>query len=319
MKYFFPLLVVFYWYVACTPKKTNHHLPSVPARFFIEVQVTPGDGIPMEQALDDLAKLAADRLEMAGVNYQSIETDAAANTIRFRLIGSPGAQRGSTPDDEAVFFQNVIIPKAELEFWDIYQVSDSGLATPFARFYEEGFLFKYLEYNAQGQLGSAVFGIADAAHVPVIDSFLALPEKKALFPSDLLFGWARARMGTGQLELYALKTGNKPAPLTSRDLADAYVHPGGRPNDAQVGLDFKADAAVVWEKMTRKAAEDHNRGIAIVLNGKILSVPLVMQPITVGKSSLSAGFTFAEAQDLALQLKMTMAGHRMTLIKTEAL
>lgn len=71
--------------------------------------------------------------------------------------------------------------------------------------------------------------------------------------------------------------------------------------------------------MTRKASEDNHRGIAIVLNDEILSVPMVMTPIPGGKSSLTGDFTSKEAQDLALQLKMTIAGHRLNIVKAEAL
>lgn len=304
--------------VACSTEK-KHHLPSVPARFLIEVKVVPVAGVPAGQALKDMAKFAVDRLEMAGITYQDVETDETTNTIRFRLIDGPPAQSGETVDYNAEYFQNTILPKAKLEFWDIYQVQDPGLAKPFMQFYEEGFLFKYLEFNQQGYLGPAVFGIADIADVPVIDSFLALPEKKALFPPDLLFGWAKARMEAGKLELYALKTYNKAAPLSGNDLTDAYAYPDGQSGNVLVGLDFNAHSALTWAEMTRKAAADNHRGIAILLNDEILSVPMVMNAITEGKSAITGGFTLKEAQDLALQLKMTIAGHRMSVLKVESL
>ncbi|MDZ4679874.1 MAG: hypothetical protein SH848_14640 [Saprospiraceae bacterium] len=318
MKHALLLLLALYMATACSPGEKKH-LPSEAARFLIEVKVIPVAGIPADQALNDMAKFAVDRLETAGITYQAVETDETTNTIRFRLIDGPPAQAGERVHYDAAYFQNAIIPKAKLEFWDIYQVNDPGLSAPFQQFYEEQFLFKYLEFNVQGQSGPTVFGIADLADVPVIDSFLALPEKKALFPPDLKFGWAKARMVGGKLELFALKTYNRPAPLTGRDLKDAYVFVDGQPGQVMVGLDFKAGAAVIWEEMTRKASEDNHRGIAIVLNDKILSVPLVMSPIPGGKSSITGDFTLEEAQDLALQLKMSTAGHQMTVLKAVAL
>lgn len=318
MKYMFPVLLGLCLASACSQQK-KYHLPRVPARYLVVVQVAPVAGVPPETALTDMAQFATDRLETTGITYQSIETDEATNTIHFRLIDGPPAQAGETVRYDAAYFQNAILPKAKLEFWDIYQVQDSGLSAPFQQFYEEQFLFKYLEFNGGGYLGSTTFGIADVADVPVIDSFLALPEKKALFPPDLVFGWAKARMGAGKLELYALKTYNKAAPLSGSDLKDAYAYPDGQSGQVLIGLDFNANATLTWEEMTRKASEDNHRGIAIVLNDEILSVPMVMTPIPGGKSSITGGFTSKEAQDLALQLKMTMTGHQMTVLKAEAL
>lgn len=318
MKYTGLLLLGLCGAMACSPEK-KHYLPSEPARFLIEVKVIPVAGVPADQALEDMAKFAVDRLETAGITYQAIETDKTTNTIQFRLIDGPPAQAGETVHYDAAYFQNAIIPKAKLEFWDIYQVSDSGLSKPFMQFYEEQFLFKYLEFNLKGYMGTTVFGIADVANVPVIDSFLALPEKKALFPPDLKFSWAKARMEPGKLELFALKTHNRPAPLTGKDLKDANGNLDEQSGDVFVSLDFNARGAEAWEEMTRKASEDNHRGIAIVLNDEILSVPMVMTPIPGGKSSITGSFTFEEVQDLTLQLKMTIAGHQMTVVKAVAL
>jgi len=318
MKYIFPALLGLCLTSACSQQK-KHHLPRESARYLIVVQVTPAAGVPAATALKDMAEFAKDRLETAGITYQGIETDESTNTIHFRLIDGPTVPAGTKARYDAAYFQNAIVPKAKLEFWDIYQVQDTGLSAPFQQFYEETFLFKYLEYNGQDRLGATVFGIAEIADVPVIDSFLALPEKNALFPPDLKFSWAKARMESGKLELFALKTHNRPAPLTGKDLKDAYAYPDGQSGGVMVGLDFNANAAVTWEEMTRKAAEDNHRGIAIVLNDEILSVPMVMTPIQGGKSSLTGGFTAKEAQDLALQLKMTIAGHQMTVLKAVTL
>lgn len=319
MKYIFSALLGLCLISACSQQK-KYHLPREPARFLIVVQVTPVAGVPAATALKDMAQFATDRLETAGITYQGIETDESTNTIHFRLIdGPPAPPAGPTARYEVAYFQNAIVPKAKLEFWDIYQVQDPGLSAPFQQFYEEQFLLKYLEFNKEGYLGSTTFGIANVADVPVIDSFFALPEKKALFPPDLVFGWAKARMDSGKLELFALKTHNRPAPLTGKDLKDAYAYPDGQSGGVLISLDFNANGAVIWEEMTRKAAEDNHRGIAIVLNDEILSVPMVMTPIPGGKSSITGGFTSAEAHDLALQLKMTIAGHQMTVVKAETL
>ncbi|MDO5483828.1 MAG: protein translocase subunit SecD, partial [Desulfovibrionaceae bacterium] len=89
------------------------------------------------------------------------------------------------------------------------------------------------------------------------------------------------------------------AMLTGEDVADA------RPsfdqlNQATVALSFNARGARRFEEVT---AENVGRRMAIVLDGKVYSAPVIRERIGGGRASISGSFTTDEAQDLAIVLR----------------
>ncbi len=89
------------------------------------------------------------------------------------------------------------------------------------------------------------------------------------------------------------------AMLTGEDVADA------RPafdqmNQAYVTLNFNRRGAEIFERVT---AENVNRRMAIVLDGKVYSAPVIRERIGGGRASISGSFTTTEAQDLAIVLR----------------
>lgn len=97
-------------------------------------------------------------------------------------------------------------------------------------------------------------------------------------------------------ELIALE---KDAMLTGEDVADA------RPafdnmNKSYVTLNFNARGARIFERVT---TESVGRRMAIVLDGKVYSAPVIRERIGGGRASISGNFTTAEAQDLAIVLR----------------
>lgn len=102
--------------------------------------------------------------------------------------------------------------------------------------------------------------------------------------------------GTQKEELIALE---KDAMLTGEDVADA------RPafdnmNKSYVTLNFNARGARIFERVT---TESVGRRMAIVLDGKVYSAPVIRERIGGGRASISGNFTTAEAQDLAIVLR----------------
>lgn len=91
----------------------------------------------------------------------------------------------------------------------------------------------------------------------------------------------------------------KDAMLTGEDVADA------RPafdqmNQAYVTLNFNGRGGRIFERVT---AENVGRRMAIVLDGKVYSAPVIRERIGGGRASISGNFTTAEAQDLAIVLR----------------
>ncbi len=100
--------------------------------------------------------------------------------------------------------------------------------------------------------------------------------------------------------------GNKyllsPAAIEGTQLSDASF--GIPQNDVQyvVNLDFNGEATDVFADLTR-AISGTQEQFAIVLDGEVLSAPVVTTPITDGNAQISGDFTAETAESLANSLK----------------
>lgn len=92
----------------------------------------------------------------------------------------------------------------------------------------------------------------------------------------------------------------KRAPVVSgADLDDAQKAYGEN-NEPVVSFSFKPAGAKKFAKATR---ENVGRQLAIVLDGKIISAPVINGPIPGGKGQITGNFTVESANDLALLLR----------------
>ena len=93
-----------------------------------------------------------------------------------------------------------------------------------------------------------------------------------------------------------------PAIIEGTQLSDASF--GIPQNDVQyvVTLDFNGDATTVFSQVTQALAGTQEQ-FAIVLDGKVLSAPVVNTPITNGNAEISGNFSQKSAQSLANSLK----------------
>ncbi|MEO3784190.1 protein translocase subunit SecD [Actinocorallia sp. B10E7] len=105
-----------------------------------------------------------------------------------------------------------------------------------------------------------------------------------------------------------------PAGLTGADVGGAS--PGSNPQSGPgwfVNVDFKGQGEAKWAKLTGDAAcqpgGDPRRRVAIVLDGKVISSPQVVESvpcgvgITGGSTQITGDFTFESAEELALLIR----------------
>lgn len=152
--------------------------------------------------------------------------------------------------------------------------------------------------------GGAVIGAANAADIATIDKYLALPEVRDCFPSDVVFKWAIKGdpQADGRFFLYTIKV-ERPdgkAPLDGSVISDARAAYAQTGADAEVSMSMNSNGITEWAQLT---ADNVGRCVAIVLDGYVYSAPVVRQKIEGGNSSISGNFTIQEAQDLANVLK----------------
>ncbi len=119
-----------------------------------------------------------------------------------------------------------------------------------------------------------------------------LPPGVALFPMVT----TRADGSTSE-SMIAL---DKDPLMTGEDVADARPTFDSRDNKPSGGLTFNSRGASMFERIT---GEHIQKRLAIVLDGKVHSAPVINDRISGGKASISGSFTPTEAQDLAIVLR----------------
>ena len=152
--------------------------------------------------------------------------------------------------------------------------------------------------------GGAAIGAATAADTVAINKYLALPEARDCFPSDVRFKWGvkGEKMADGQFLLYTIKVerADGKAPLDGSAISDARATYAQTGANAEVSMAMNSNGITEWAQLT---GENVGKCIAIVLDGYVYSAPVVRGKIEGGNSSISGDFTIQEAQDLANVLK----------------
>lgn len=97
--------------------------------------------------------------------------------------------------------------------------------------------------------------------------------------------------------LFLLK---KDPEITGAALTNAKVKIGGQYNMPYVAIDFNKEGAVKFAKITEVNIE---RNLAIVLDGRVQSAPVIKSKIPDGHAIIEGNFTMEEAKNLAIVLR----------------
>lgn len=116
--------------------------------------------------------------------------------------------------------------------------------------------------------------------------------------------WSNKPDASNTLELYFLDIGNSgKKPLTGEVITSARQVLDQNASPA-VSMGMNTTGTRDWAKMTKEAEEkEPNGSIAIVLDDKVYSAPVVQGEIPNGHSEITGNFTVEEAKDLANVLK----------------
>jgi len=94
----------------------------------------------------------------------------------------------------------------------------------------------------------------------------------------------------------------KEAVLTGENVVDAQVtFDQSSFGEPYVSLKFNSKGATAFAKITEENVGKH---LAIVLDGKVHSAPVIREPIPSGEAKIEGGFDFDEANDLAIILRV---------------
>jgi SecD/SecF fusion protein len=246
-------------------------------------------------------------LEQANTTLASI---LRADDIIEETDGEGAESAVSAPEDESTSILDIPQEDLLLDTSGLDLLSDLDSAQVFddqeAQFYRENpliaVLTPYLDNQRNFIPGSSV-GVVLLKDTSKVSEYLAIPQIRQLFPSDLKFAWHFQPDGEEQqfVRLHALRsTRNNQPIMEGKYVTDARVTNDPYTGEFEVSMNMNGEGAKKWANVTR---ENVGEAIAIVLDGLVYSAPSVSEEIKGGSSSISGNFTQADADDLANILK----------------
>lgn len=263
----------------------------------------------VDKAVDRSYDIITRRIDQFGTTQPNVQRLKNTRRIQLEL---PGVHR---PERVRALLQEV----AQLKFWQVYE---SETLTKSLQAVEASLIAKQRALTAkkpssesnQGD-GMAVpsllslrqkgYGLTYALEdVPTITRLLEQPEVRKQMPADLRWHWGSATRLTSDsveaIELYPLKASRGgQAALEGEVVKEAHQTFDERGNPA-VSMQMNTVGTKMWKRLT---AENIGRRIAITLDDRVYSAPVVHTEIANGSSQITGQFTLEEARDLANVLR----------------
>ncbi len=140
----------------------------------------------------------------------------------------------------------------------------------------------------------------DMDDIPLIERMLEDVKADSILPTSSLL-WAKddiaMRDGRQARQLHVLE---KKVQLTGEGITRAYVRADPTTGQPEVNLNFSASAAAKFARIT---GANVGRRLAIVLDGRVASAPVIQNKISGGRATISGTFSDDEARDLRVVLE----------------
>ncbi len=274
------------------------------------------------QAFNNTYRILNTRIDRFGLASPTINPDPTKGIINIELAGISDKERvrsylQSTANlqfFEVYTFENKDFQTAILAADKAIELSNAGIVdstvvakvdtakanaakNPLLRIVQ--FTQPYQAKNGQ-YIFPAEIGYTMKKDSAVLNAYLALPEVKSKFPSNLVFMYGKPDESDPKakdvLPLYAIKTlENGLAELEGDHVANATQDFDERGKVA-IKMNMDKIGTSIWAKMTSKNV---GKPIAIVLDNIVYSAPNVNDAITTGNSQISGNYSLKTAQDLA--------------------
>jgi hypothetical protein len=164
-------------------------------------------------------------------------------------------------------------------------------------------LYKYLDLRFNSQYNFQILGAIKPQDSSFIFPVFRHPDVRAVLPADakLVLGKSDPNLYKNLRPLYAIKTYNQPNRpfISDKDINEAQQDFNPYNGKPIITFQLKPYASKIWEDLTRR---NTNRGIAIMIDGIIISAPTVTGVITGGNVEISGDFTVPQARALAAGL-----------------
>jgi len=272
------------------------------------------------QAFNNTYRILRTRIDRFGLASPNINPDANKGIISIELAGVNDKERvrsylQSTANLQffEVFtfenkdFQNGILAADKAIEASLNGVVDSTVKVDTTKsLANKNPLLKTVQFTQpfQGKNGQYTFpaeiGYTLKKDTAKLNAYLAMPEVKSKFPTNLVFMYGKVESEDPKtkdvLPLYAIKTlDNGLAELEGDHVANAAQDFDER---GKVAIKMNMDklGTNIWGKMTTR---NIGKPIAIVLDNIVYSAPNVNDAITTGNSQISGNYSLKTAQDLA--------------------
>ena len=274
------------------------------------------------QAFNNTYRILRTRIDRFGLASPNINSDATKGIINIELAGVNDKERvrsylQSTANlqffevytFENKDFQNGIVAADKAIEASLNGVSDTNSlvkADTSKLNLNKNPLLKTVQFTQpyQGKNGQYIYpaeiGYTLKKDTSKLNAYLAMPEVKSKFPSNLVFMYGKNESEDPKskdvVPIYAIKTlDNGQAELEGDHVANAAQDFDER---GKVAIKMNMDklGTSIWAKMTSKNV---GKPLAIVLDNIVYSAPNVNDAITTGNSSISGNYTLKTAQDLA--------------------
>jgi SecD/SecF fusion protein len=146
----------------------------------------------------------------------------------------------------------------------------------------------------------AAIGMVAEADTFKLMAYLRMEEVLSVFPPNIKFMLSSKPMEDSKnYHVYAIRTQlDSDEPLLDGSAIKSAASSRDQMGTPEVSMTMNTDGMIKWKEVTTEAARTKDF-IAIVLDNKVYSAPVVNEPIPSGRSSISGNFTIEEAIDLA--------------------
>ena len=287
--------------------------PNVPAKYSLTISISLGE-IPLdEKQINEVFELLTDEAVSNGIICQSIVKSPQNNQLTFNII-SQSTQNGEQ-DPGLDYFINLLSQKSTLGFWNVYRNNDEPVKEVLFKLFEKYNLTERLPltfsfFNSDSLNASAALAEVAPENIPYLDSLFHLPEVVGTFPEDMVLAWSFYPVinqeGKSYFDLFALKKSTKMGPyITGKDLQDINGNVEGGSKSMDIVLNLKPNAALILAEKSRWAAENSNREIGIVVDGRVVIAPRVINELPDGRAVITGNFDLESALKMINKIKLS--------------
>ena len=250
----------------------------------IEVAVASCSEAESDRIMQNTADVLQKRLEMHGIRKPEVE-----------ITGADKLTVSIPPQEDMDAVRRLLCTKGRLELRTTFffaEVADR--------------LMQAMDANPSDSISaildivsfrSPCMALADAEDTEKVNAWLSKPEVRGILGKNLRPIWTIGPVyeAVEKLGLIAVHE-DKQSMLNHEDIADARAHHSIYSDEVEVRISMTEEGKEKWARMT---GDNIGRCIAIVIDDLVYSYPNVANQITIGKCSITSGFTMDEAEELA--------------------